>query len=357
MSPKIPRAELRRTLRERAVDGPPLLVAGAPGAGKSTLLALVAEDLRAKGESPVHLHLLLAASSPEGLVRSFADALPASCLGAGHPAALTLRVRAESPADREGAFGALLRVLAELDSCGESRVVLLLDEPTEIQSLSTFTGLRDVTDRLGAALARRRCGAILTTSFPTRAAAFWSGEVLKLPLLSPGELQPLAGAAADALARASGGLPRYAVPLLERVQQGWGVSEAWAAEMADGGRLDQLCRQVYETLLLRSRGYGMSKAVLAAVARDEGCNLTAVTRHLGRSPGAVGDYLGWLRDVDALRCERKRYFFVDPVLKDWLRLRDGGVSPDGAALREAAVARVGAETTRATRDDALMEID
>jgi hypothetical protein len=36
------------------------------------------------------------------------------------------------------------------------------------------------------------------------------------------------------------------------------------------GRLEQACRHTYEVLLLRSRGYGMSKAVLAAVAAEEG---------------------------------------------------------------------------------------
>jgi len=354
----IPRTELRSALLARALDGPPVLLAAPPGAGKSTLLRAIAERLRAAGESPLHLDLLLATSSPEGLVRSFSDALPEPCISEGRGAAVALReIAANAHPDREAALEALLRVLAELESCGGARVALLLDEPTEIQSLSTFTGLRDVTDRLGSALARRRGPAILATSFPTRAASFWSGEVQHLPALSEEELAPVAGFAAGALARACGGLPCYAVPLLDRIRQGYSVAEAWAAEMADGGRLDQRCRQGYETLLLRSRGYGMAKAVLAEVAREEGCNLTGLTGRLGRSPGAVGDYLGWLRDVDALRCERKRYFFVDPVLREWLRLRSGGVSPDAATLEAAAVAAVGAETTPAPRHDALMEID
>ena len=71
--------------------------------------------------------------------------------------------------------------------------------------------------------------------------------------------------------------------------------------MAPGGRLERLCRHTYETLLLRSRGYGMSKAVLGAVAEEEGLNLTALVARLGRTPGAVRDYLGWLLGVDALR--------------------------------------------------------
>ena len=81
--------------------------------------------------------------------------------------------------------------------------------------------------------------------------------------------------------------------------------------MARGGRLERLCRHTYETLLLRSRGYGMSKAVLGAVAEEEGLNLTALVGRLGRSPGAIRDYLGWLLGVDALRMVGKRYFYVD----------------------------------------------
>ena len=71
-------------------------------------------------------------------------------------------------------------------------------------------------------------------------------------------------------------------------------SAAWAAAWRAGGRLERLCRHTYETLLLRSRGYGMSKAVLGAVAEEEGLNLTALVGRLGRSPGAIRDYLGWL---------------------------------------------------------------
>ena len=81
--------------------------------------------------------------------------------------------------------------------------------------------------------------------------------------------------------------------------------------MAEGGRLEAACRHTYETLLLRSRGYGMSKAVLEAVAQEEGLNLTALVGRLGRTPGAIRDYLLWLLGVDALRMVRKRYFYVD----------------------------------------------
>ena len=94
--------------------------------------------------------------------------------------------------------------------------------------------------------------------------------------------------------------------------------------MAKGGRLEALCHHTYEALLLRSRGYGMSKAVLDAVAGEEGLNLKALVARLGRTPGATRDYLQWLVGVDAIRMEGKRYFYVDGLVRWWVRLHATG---------------------------------
>ena len=130
--------------------------------------------------------------------------------------------------------------------------------------------------------------------------------------------------------------------------------------MARGGRLERLCRHTYETLLLRSRGYGMSKAVLAAVAEEEGLNLTALVARLQRSPGAIRDYLGWLLAVDALRVERKRYFYVDGLVRLWVRLHGLGVIPAEGQLATAArelITATGAAAVRSASNERLMEID
>jgi hypothetical protein len=160
--------------------------------------------------------------------------------------------------------------------------------------------------------------------------------------------------------------------------QGWrsadDVASAWAREMSLGGRLESACRHTYETLLLRSRGYGISKAVLAAVANEEGLNLTALVLRLGRTPGAVRDYLHWLVGVDALRMDGKRYVYVDGLLRWWVRLYGRGTLPDAAELERAArevlepraepAATPAPEPAPATeepphvpRHDSLMEID
>src|SRR6187399_802786 len=102
--------------------------------------------------------------------------------------------------------------------------------------------------------------------------------------------------------------------------------------MAEGGRLETACRHTYESLLLRSRGYGMSKAVL-----------TALVARLGRTPGAIRDYLGWLLGVDALRMTKKRYAYVDGMVRQWVRLHGRGTPASPAELRAAAQEAVGGE--------------
>jgi hypothetical protein len=239
---------------------------------------------------------------------------------------------------------ALFDLLAALRDGTGRRVLLLLDDATEIRSLAYFQGLREVHRSFLEALQRRGSGVVLATAFPTLAARLWpSLPAVVLPLLREDELQRALGegrgGAAPALHRLTAGFPRYARLLWPRVVAEEDPEEAWAAEMAPGGLLDQACRSTYETLLLRSRGYGMSKAVLAAVAEEEGLNLTALVPRLGRTPGATRDYLQWLVDVDALRREGKRYFFTDPVLRAWML---GLVHP--GAKREAPKASIQAPT-------------
>src|SRR5262249_57952240 len=124
-------------------------------------------------------------------------------------------------------------------------------------------------------------------------------------------------------------------------RRGGALGAAWGAEMGHAGRFERACRHTYEALLLRSRGYGMSKAVLAAVAREEGLNLTALVPRLGRTPGATRDYLQWLVDVDALRMVKKRYHYVDGLVATWVRLHATGVPPRGDDLERAASELVG----------------
>jgi hypothetical protein len=361
-------------LTERVLRPGPFLFTGPPGAGKTTLLLRVAERLRAAGWACVYLDLMSAASSPDRFVTAALDVMPAESFGARLPEAVRIRRLASSGRAQEAsAVEALFTLWASLPGGGSRPVALLFDEATEIRSLAYFKGLREVHRPFVDALARRGGGTILATSYPTQAHKLWPAlETVEATPLTASDVAAVldrSGLRADAaaLAATSGGWPRYLRVLLEGVLMRQDIATTWAEEMAPGGRLDLLCRHTYEVLLLRSRGYGMSKAVLGAVAAEEGLNLTALVGRLGRTPGAVRDYLVWLVGVDALRMVKKRYFYVDPILRSWVRLHGRGRPPSEAELRAAAASFLAsaspaapasdAPTAPPVRDDSLMEID
>lgn len=366
------RPEVTGPLLARARAGAPLLLAGPPGAGKTTLLQSLGAALSREGFAVVSLDLMGAASSPERFVSAALGSLPAERFASRMAEALEIRrLSAAGRSHGAAAVHALFSLWASLDEAGGRPVALLLDEATEIRSLAYFAGLRDVAKPFAEALRARRRGTILSTSFPTHAARFMDFERFDLPPLTPAALAPLVGAAiAEQVIRASHGWPRYARILVDSLSAG-GVAAAWVQEMSPGGRLETACRSTYESLLLRSRGYGISKALLAMIAHEEGQNLTAIYRQIGRSPGATRDYLGWLLGVDAVRMVKKRYYYVDGLLRQWLRLYGRGRLPTASEIDDAArelLATPAAvdepenadepqSTERAPRRETLMEID
>lgn len=358
-------------LAEQAGHAGPILVTGPPGGGKTSLLLETAAAMRARGWEPVYLDLMGAASSPERFVRAALRSFPAAVRE--ERAAGVARVLGHAEGGKEHAADAV-RALFDLWSAiveADGRpVVLFLDEATEIRSLAYFAGLRDVGAPFMASLVARPRGTVLATSMPTAARGLWPAlSVLPLEPIGARELAAslsAAGVGVDAgrLIAASFGMPSYLDALLDSLRAGGDVERAWTEGMARGGRLERLCRHTYETLLLRSRGYGMSKAVLGAVADEEGLNLTALVARLGRSPGAIRDYLGWLLGVDALRMVGKRYFYVDGLVRWWVRLHGGGGVPSDAQVADAArtlLAGAGDVATEpaaaARRNERLMEMD
>jgi hypothetical protein len=333
---EVPRADLVASLAART-GGPAFLLTGPPGSGKSWLLRAVADRIRGQGDLPIGLDLFAAASSPDRFVAATLAALPAGPLAESLAAATRLRGLAESGRQHgAAAVRALFDLLTSLRDAGGRRVVLLLDDATEIRSLAYFQGLREVHEPFLAALRARGDGVVLATAFPSLAGRLWPGlPAVALPPLDPSDLAAAApdlpSSALESLRALTAGWPRYLRLLWPRLESGEPPLTAWLHEMAPGGLLDQTGRATFEILLLRSRGYGMSKAVLFAVAREEGLNLTALVPRIGRTPGATRDYLQWLVDVDALRREGKRYFFVDPVVRAWVRIHAQGV-PQGPAL-------------------------
>ena len=345
-------------LPDQVPQSAPILVTGPPGRGQDHAAAARPRTRCApRAGTPVYLDLMGAASSPERFVR-------AAVAGAARAAARGRARRGRRPHPRprrgrqaaRGADGvrALFDLWSSLDEAGGRPVALLLDEATEIRSLAYFAGLRDVDAPFAAALGARPRGTILATSMPTAARRLWPAlSTLPLEPIGARELAPAlsaAGIGGDAEragpAPASGCRATCDV-LLDAVRGGGDVERAWAAGMARGGRLERLCRHTYETLLLRSRGYGMSKAVLGAVAEEEGLNLTALVgpaRPLaGRDPRLPGL---------AARRGRAAHGAASGTSTStawcawWVRLHGGGVIPTDAQL-EAAARAVTAGAARA----------
>lgn len=355
---QIARPALESALRQRAATARPLLLTGPPGAGKTTALLSLANTLAAEGWTAVYLDLMGAVSSPDRFVEAALDALPAEAFGSRLAQATDLRRLATAGRSRGlAAVQGLFELWANATRSATGRpVALLLDEATEIRSLAYFEGLRQVDRLLADTLARRPQGTILATSFPTLARRLWPDlAVLEAAPLTLDELRAALpnqspGGDATAFLRASLGWPRYTRVLIDAVNRGPDLTTAWTQEMGPGGRLESLCRHTHEALLLRSRGYGMSKAVLAAVADEEGLNLTALVERLGRTPGAIRDYLGWLLEVDALTMVGKRYFYVDGMVRAWVRLHGRGTPARPQEIRRLAEEMVGGNATAAAAE-------
>ena len=110
---------------------------------------------------------------------------------------------------------------------------------------------------------------------------------------------------------------------------------ALAALMGSGGRIAHDCNFCYELRLHRARGYGALKAILEILADEEGLTLTEISQRLQRTPGSTKDYLSWLEDVDLVVSRQKRYSYVDPMLRVWVRLHCRPMPPtDDELARE-----------------------
>ncbi len=336
--PDFRRAGLERALLEGARGSRPVTLGGPPGSGKTTLLRRLQRTLGNEGWTVFRLDLMGAASSPERFLRSALDALPAAAAAAFLPQATEIRRLASLP-DRRQTAKAVLKLFAlwsVLDGEPGPPTALVLDEFTEIRSLAYFKDLRHIATPFVEALRKRRRGTVLATSYATAAGRLFGLEVLEVPPLTPGEIETAAKSAGliadgEVVARTTGGWPRYVDAIFDLIGRGESLEAAWVGSMLPGGRLEALCRHTHEALLLRSRGYGICKALLQAIAAAEGQNLTALCAVVGRTPGAVREYLQWLLQVDAIRMSRKRYYFVDPLVREWVRLHAQGSEP---TLRE-----------------------
>lgn len=319
--------------------GIPLVVGGC-ASGRSTWLRALASALDA-GTAPVYIDLERIATTPEQCYRAVLRHVRPADDGLPAPASL--------PTPRD-AFLALVRVLTQATSANGRPFTFLLDEVLELRTFESFPGLKSALRELGEAMATSRNRFVLASRFPLRASRLltWPNVVVfhmervgpDGVRWAPGAFDGLDGLERRQITALADGRLGYAVTMARalRAARRSGLADAVGAlteQMLPGAPLEQRLRLSYEVRLQRARGYGALRAILDTLAEQQPLNLTQIAQRLSRTPGSTKDYLSWLRDVDLVQVDRKRYTITDPLLRLWIRLNNGIEPPsDGQVARE-----------------------
>ena len=316
------------------------VVLGGCGTGRSSLLLRLRDLLGRNAAQYVDVERI--ATTPERFLKSIRESSP-------FPAHAQPGVNGNDHAARES-FAAALTFLANARGSTGGPVTFLLDEFLELRTFESFPGLRSVLRDLISTLASSTNRFVLTTRYAARAHRLLRDapsrfEILPVTPLSAAEVRDTLAAAderrpagfkedeedhaPDELSRLiqalSDGRPAYARMLAEATaalapRGGSDPVSALCALLSPGGQLSAACRFCYELRLHRARGYGALKAILDVLAEEEPLTLTEIALRLRRTPGSTKDYLSWLEDVDLIASRQKRYSFVDPLLRVWVRL-------------------------------------
>ncbi|MEZ5293335.1 MAG: hypothetical protein R2745_19790 [Vicinamibacterales bacterium] len=314
------------------------VVIGGCGTGRTTLLHGLADrfgrgscqyvDVERSASTPERFHAALVAASP------FVDS--------GAP-----RDDAGTPASARDAFDRTLAFLQRARTPDGHAATFLLDEVLELKTFENFPGLRHVLRELVEAVADSPNRFVCSSRYVARthralrdaAARF---EVVQLPPLAVGDVGAMlppsdaAGAAdreelAATIHALADGRAAYVRALGDACasmsQRGGDPISALTALLTSDGALTAWCGYRYELRLHRARGYGALKAILEILAEEEPLTLTEISLRLRRTPGSTKDYLSWLEDVDLVASRQKRYSFVDPVLRLWVRLHARSMPP------------------------------
>ena len=360
------------------------VVLGGCATGRTSLLLRLEQFLG--DDSAQYLDFSAAATTPERCFHAVTGSSRLRPAPGGMPPA---------PSTPRAAFDGLMVFFDRAAAPRGRQAVFLLDDVFDIRTFENFPGLRQVQRDLISRLSSSPAGFVLASRFTSRSHRLLRDaparfEVIHMPELSVPEVEQLArrfdagGTVphAAAVATLSGGRAGYAHILLEALA---GLSPsadpvaALAALLAPDGRLTSRCRESYEFRLHRARGYGALKAILGILADDEPQNLTEIAQHLLRTPGSTKDYLSWLEDVDLIAMQGKRYSYVDPLLRLFVRLYARPVPPTdaqvvhevrayaqsklptlaaaGAVARAASAATAADRTIDADRASGIIEID
>ena len=345
-----PRSTLTRRVAAALDASPsriPVLLGGC-GSGRTTLLYQLRDRIGRSASQYIDVERV--ATTPERFLRATAAASPLPAAGAA----------AENASGARAAFDTTLTFLSQARTSAGEPVTFLLDEFLELRTFESFPGLRRVLHDLADGLSASANRFVLTSRYVARSLRLLRDrsarfEVIHMPALTVEDAADILGPTAEGgdahdgeyLARTvqalADGRPAYVHALAEElsVLRNHGIPGRQAAGAAGGddpisalvallapdGRLAKICGYCYELRLHRARGYGALKAILEILADEEGLTLTEISLRLQRTPGSTKDYLSWLEDVDLVTSRQKRYSFVDPLLRLWVRLHCHAAPP------------------------------
>ena len=325
-----PRTTLTRRIAS-ALDATPSripVLLGGCGSGRTTLLHQLRD--RIGRSTSQYIDVERTATTPERFLKAISSASPfASAAG---------------PLGARAAFDAALDFFTKTRAAGNEPATFLLDEFLELRTFESFPGLRRVLYDFADGIVGSGNRFVLSSRYTARALRLLRErsarfEVIHVPSLSVEDTRDMldlgvsgSGADAEFTARTvhalADGRPSYVQALsgeLRHMREAGGPGgddavSALAALMGTGGRIATDCNFCYELRLHRARGYGALKAILEILADEEGLTLTEISHQLQRTPGSTKDYLSWLEDVDLVLSRQKRYSYVDPLLRVWVRL-------------------------------------
>lgn len=356
------------------------VVIGGCGSGRTTLLHALAD--RMGRDQCQYIDVERAASTPERFQHAVVHASPFRLSGQG------VAVREPAPSAR-AAFDRTLALITRARAANDGPATFLFDEVLELRTFESFPGLRHVLKELLHVLAASGNRFVLTSRYVARAHRLLRDgdarfEVIHLPQLNAAEvaamLPPMGETTPgdrDYLGRTiqslADGRAAYVRALGEATGsisgRGGDPISALTALLTGEGALASWCAHRYELRLHKARGYGALKAILEILAEEEPLTLTEVAQRLHRTPGSTKDYLSWLEDVDLIVSRQKRYSFVDPLTRLWVRLHCRPMPPSvdevARQVQAYAVARLPqpepvmemAGVASARKESGLIEID